>query len=151
LWRKGVIMGIKQFLKQAFYLDRLIRANENELERLRSVAESIPLPDLSAERVQEGELPDKVANTVTKIVDLEREIQVENDRYIRVKQDIRLIINAVREPKLKLILQERYLNFKKWKQIQETVEIADLRYLFRLHNIALEEAAKSEIYHCITI
>ncbi|MEA5135377.1 MAG: DUF1492 domain-containing protein [Candidatus Fimivivens sp.] len=142
-------MSIKEFLNQAFYLDRLIQANKDELERLRSVAESISSPDLSTERVQGGERSDKVANTVTKIVDLEREIQAENDRYIRARIDIRRVIDAVDKPKLKLILQERYLNFKKWEQIQDIVEVVDLRYLFRLHNTALDEAIKKNpTDHC---
>jgi hypothetical protein len=111
-------MSIKKFLNQAFYLDRLIQANRDELERLQAVAESISCPDLSAERVQGGERSDKIGNTVAKIVDLEREIQYENDRYVQARKDIQRVIDAVSKPRLKLILQERYLNFKKWEQIQ---------------------------------
>lgn len=144
-------MSIKEFLNQAFYLDRLIQSNNDELERLRAVAESISSPDLSAERVQGGEPSDKVGNTVAKIVDLEREIQIEIDRYVQVKRDIRRVIDGVDKPKLKLILQERYLNFKKWEQIQDIVEITDLRYLFRLHNIALDEAGQYAVDHYITM
>jgi hypothetical protein len=140
-------MSIKAFLNQAFYLERLIKANKGELERLRSLAESVPMPDLSKERIQGGERSDRVANTVAKIVDLEKEIQADIDHYVQARIDIRRVIDAVDKPKLKLILQERYLNFKKWEQIQEIVEVADLRYLFRLHNLALEEAAKSKDYH----
>jgi hypothetical protein len=151
LFTRGQSMSIKEFLNQAFYLDRLIQSNVDELERLRAVAESISSPDLSTERVQGGEPSDKVGNTVVKIVDLEREIQNEIDRYVQAKRDIRRVIDGVDKPKLKLILQERYLNFKKWEQIQEIVEITDLRYLFRLHNVALEEAGKSKIYHCNTM
>lgn len=144
-------MTIKEFLNQAFYLDRLIQVNKDELKRLRSVADSIPSPDLSSERVQGGERSDRIGNTVARIVDLECEIQADIDEYIRVKCDIRRVINGVSKPKLKLILQERYLNFKKWEQIQDVVEITDLRYLFRLHNAALDEAEKSAVDHCITI
>jgi hypothetical protein len=68
-----------------------------------------------------------------------------------VEKHIRRVIDTVEKPKLKLILQERYLNFRKWSDIQEIVEVADLRYLFRLHNFALEEAEKSKVYHCNTI
>jgi len=144
-------MSIKAFLNQAFHLDSLIEANKCELERLRSLAEAVPIPDLSKERIQGGERSDRVANTVAKIVDLEREIQSDIDRCVQARTDIRRVIDGVEKPKLKLILQERYLNFKKWSDIQDIVEVADLRYLFRLHNVALEEAAKSKVYHCNTI
>jgi len=137
-------MTIKAFLNQAFYLDRLIEANKCELERLRLLAESVPIPDLSQERVQGGEQSDHVSKIVASIVDLEREIEAENERYIQARKDIRRVIDAVKKPKLKLILQERYLNFRKWEQIQEILEISDLRYLFRLHNLALEEATKKK-------
>ena len=144
-------MSVKTFLNQAFHLDRLIEANKCELERLRSLAESVPMPDLSKEPVQGGERSDRIANTVAKIVDLEKEIQADIDRCVQVRTDIRRVIDTVEKPKLKLILQERYLNFRKWSDIQEIVEVADLRYLFRLHNFALEEAEKSKVYHCNTI
>lgn len=135
-------MSIKTFFNQAFYLDRLIETNKCELERLRSLVESVPIPNLSKERVQEGERSDRIANTVAKIIDLEKQIQADIDHYIQVKTDIRRVIDTIEKPKLKLILQERYLNFKKWNEIQEIVEITNLRYLFRLHNFALEEAIK---------
>ena len=130
-------MSIKKILNQAFYLDRLIQANQCELERLCSFAESIPMPDLSNERVQGGERSDRVAKTAATIIDLERLIQADIEHYIRVKHEIRCVVDAVDKPKLKLILQERYLNFKKWEQIQDILDISDLRYLFRFLNLAL--------------
>lgn len=132
-------MTIKAFLNQAFYLDRLIEANKCELERLRLLAESVPIPDLSQERVQGGEQSDYVSKIVVSIVDLEKEIQVDIDRYIQVKQDIRCVINAIKKPILKLILQERYLNFKKWQEIADDTNYS-LQRLFEIHNEALREA-----------
>ncbi|NPV89544.1 MAG: hypothetical protein HPY50_02055 [Firmicutes bacterium] len=51
-------MTIKEFLNQAFQLDQLIEANKCELERLRLLAESVPIPDWTKERVQGGERSD---------------------------------------------------------------------------------------------
>lgn len=136
-------MSIKEFMNQAFELDHFIKAKQEELDELRERAKSIPTVDYSRERVQGGERSDRVANTAAAIVDLERAITADIEDYFRVKGEIYDVIESVEKPRLKLILQLRYANFKKWEQIQDIVEITDLRYLFRLHNIALDEAEKN--------
>ncbi|NPV89545.1 MAG: DUF1492 domain-containing protein [Firmicutes bacterium] len=77
------------------------------------------------------------------MVDLEQELQNDLDSYIQVKSEIHRVIEAVEKPKLKLILQMRYANYKKWEEIQDALDVSDLRYLFRLHNDALKEAEKN--------
>ncbi len=136
-------MSIKEFLNQAFELDHFIKAKQEELDELRERAKSVPTANYSRERVQGGERSDRVANTAAAIVDLERVITADIDEYFRMKQDIYNVIESVETPRLKLILQLRYANFKKWDEIQEIIEITDLRYIFRLHNDALKEAEKN--------
>lgn len=136
-------MTIKEFLNQAFQLDQLIKSKQEELQELRERANSIPIPDWTIERVQGGERSDRVAKTAAAIVDLERELQDDLDSYIQVKSEIHRVIEAVEKPKLKLILQMRYANYKKWEEIQDALDVSDLRYLFRLHNDALKEAEKN--------
>lgn len=136
-------MSIKEFMNQAFELDHFIKAKQEELDELRERAKSIQTVDYSRERVQGGERSDRVANTAAAIVDLERAITADIEDYFRVKGEIYGVIESVEKPRLKLILQLRYANFKKWDDIQEILEVADLRYMFRLHNEALNEAEKN--------
>lgn len=134
-------MNIKQFLNQAFHLNGLIESNKLELEKLRELAASVPAPDLSKERVQTSGTVDRIGNTVALIVDLEAEIQADINRYVKVKKDIRRVINAVTDQKLKLVLQERYLNFKKWEQIAVDMNYT-MRRITQLHGEALELLTK---------
>lgn len=107
-----------KFLNQAFQLDQLIKSKQEELRELRERANSIPIPDWTKERVQGGERSDRVAKTVASIVDLERELQDDLDSYIQVKNEIRRVIDAVKKPKLKLILQMRYANYRSGKKFK---------------------------------
>jgi hypothetical protein len=90
---------------------------------------------------------DKTANTITKIIDLENQIQTDIDNYIQTKINIKKMIDQIEKPKLKLLLQERYLNFKKWEQIRQTLQITDLRYIFRLHKTALKQLKTNQTKH----
>jgi hypothetical protein len=134
-------MSVKQFLNQGFHLNQLIQTNQEELRRLRELAVSIQSPDLSSERVQTSGRSDRVGDIVAKVVDLEADIQRDLVRYITAQHEIRRLIYAVKDDRLKLILQKCYINFQKWERISEDLDI-DLRYVYRLHNQALQEATK---------
>lgn len=134
-------MNTKQFLNQAFYLNGLIEANNLELARLEALAQSVCSPDLSKERVQTSMKDDKVGETVVLIVELQNDIQADINKLIQVKRDVRRVINEISDSKLKLILQERYLNFKKWEEISLIIGCS-FRWVVKLHSEALREAEK---------
>jgi DNA-directed RNA polymerase specialized sigma subunit len=136
-------MDIKMFLNQAFHLNGLIEANRLELARLRDLSMSVRTPDLTKERVQSSGHNDKTGEIVAGIVDLENEIRADIRRYVKVKRDIRRVINAVADTKLKLILQERYINFKKWEEIADAMNYT-VRRVLQVHSEALQEAAKKK-------
>lgn len=136
-------MSIKEFLNQAFELDHFIKAKQEELNELRERAKSVPTANYTQERVQGGERSDRVAKTVANIIDLEQALQTDLNSYFHVKREIHQVIESVAKPRLKLILQMRYANYKKWEEIQDALDISDLRYVFRLHNDALKEAEKN--------
>jgi DNA-directed RNA polymerase specialized sigma subunit len=130
-------MNIKQYLQQAFLLDKQIQANKFELERLRALAESVPAMMLTGDRVQTSSPTDRISRTVANIVDLESQIQNEINKYITIKYEIRNTINRVADSKLKLILQKRYLNFQSWEEI--AVEMGyTTRRVWQLHGEALD-------------
>lgn len=141
-------MSIKEFFEQALNLNDLIKENERELERLRELSVSVSSPDLTNENVQSSKQNDRIGSTVSLIVDLEAEIYKENERYLQIKKEIRCMINTLNNYKLKLILQKRYLESKKWELIRKELSVSDIRYLFRLHSKALKEIAKkNKNYH----
>ena len=53
-----------------------------------------------------------MANTVDRIIDLQNEINRDIDELVDLKAEIREVIDTVPDTDLRLILEERYLNWK---------------------------------------
>jgi DNA-directed RNA polymerase specialized sigma subunit len=134
-------MIVKDYLKQAFYLDRVIKANRDELERLRSVVEAVPSSAHSGNSGQAGTKNDRLVGLTARIIDCEREIHSDIRKYINLKFEIREKINSVSDLNLRLILQKRYLNFQKWEEIAVDTGVS-FRHVLRLHKRALTEFEK---------
>ena len=62
-----------------------------------------------------------MADTICKIVDLEREINEDIDRLVDLKAEARRVINAVSDPDQQLMLELRYLCYKPWNEIMRCV------------------------------
>jgi hypothetical protein len=54
---------------------------------------------------------------ITKIVDLQTEINSDIDRLVDLKQEIGATIKAVKDSELQTILEKRYLCFQSWEEI----------------------------------
>ncbi len=131
-------MNAKAFLKQAYRLNELIDSNLAELENLKSLSTSVSGANYGAERVQGGNLPgSRIEGIVLKIIDLEREIQAEIDRYIDLKKSIRESINEIQNQNEKLILRYRYVELLSWSEIQREMNLEETQ-VFTLHRKALE-------------
>jgi hypothetical protein len=131
-------MTAKQYFQQAFLLNQRIESNRDEIARLRVLAEGVSSPQLSADRIQSSGNQDKMAQTICKIIDLEHDIQAEIDSLIELRREIRERINAMPDDKLRLVLQNRYLNFQKWENIAVEMNYA-FQWVMILHNRALKE------------
>ena len=136
-------MNTKKYLQQAFYLNQLIETNKYELERLRELSVSVQSPNLTDDRVQTSAPTDKIGETVARIVDLEVVILSDIDRYVKTKKEIRKVLSGVKDDKLKLILQKRYLNFDKWEKIAEDMNL-EVRWVYILHKDALKAVEKKK-------
>lgn len=130
-------MTAKEYLSQAFHIDQRISSKLSQVMRLREAATNctatltdMPRPD-SPSRQQ-------MADTICKIVDLEREINEDIDRLVDLKAEARRTINAVSDPDQQLILELRYLCYKPWSEI-----MTELGYsgptIYRLHGEALKK------------
>ena len=70
-------------------------------------------------------------------MDLEREINADIDRLVDLKAEARKAINAVTDPDQQLILELRYLCYKPWLEIAETIGYSEPT-VYRLHGEALK-------------
>ena len=138
-------MNAKDFLKQAYRLNELVNSNVAELENLKALSTSVSGANYGAERVQGGNLPgSRIEAIVLKIVDLEREIQGDINRYLDLKKAIREAINGVENQNEKLILRYRYVELLSWSEIQARMGL-DERQTYIIHGKALKNIKIPEL------
>lgn len=142
-------MNAKEYLSQARFLDLQIASKLEQIQRMNELATrtTAVYSDMPTSGSKDNA---KMAKTVEKMVDLEKEIDGDIDRLIDLKKEITDTITQVQNQEYQCILQRRYLNFEKWEQI--AVEMAlDLRWVYRRHGMALAEVqkilAEKEIRH----
>lgn len=135
--KEGDFMTAKQYLKQAYRLNDLIKSNQQELADLRLLSDGVPGIDYSKERVQSSPSQDApFVHIVCKIIELENEINAEINRMVSLKLEIRSVINAVQDHDERLLLKYRYLNFMQWDDICEHMQVS-MRTAHRIHAAAL--------------
>ncbi|AZK44786.1 DUF1492 domain-containing protein [Paenibacillus lentus] len=129
----------KQYLKRAYRLNELINSNVQELQDLKQLSLSISAIDYSKERVQEGNSSNdaKFVNLISKIIELEKVINEDVDRFVNLKIQIRDTISAVENPDEQVLLRYRYINFMTWEQICDKMNVS-LRTVHRIHSTALK-------------
>ena len=127
-------MTAKEFLRQVRFVDRMIDSKLRQVERLRDEAgrTTLLLSDMPRGSGSRNHLED----VITKIVDLENEINRDIDRLVDLKTAARTAINAIQEPEYRLILELRYLCYKTWPEIAETMGYCESN-IYRLHGFAL--------------
>ena len=129
-------MTAQEFLNQAYLLDQRINSKIDQLAVLNDLAQKA-----TATYTGMPHSPNKgsntMANTIDRIIDLQKEINQDIDKLVDLKAQMRAVIDAVTETDLRLILEERYLNWRSWEQIAVSLGY-NLRYLHRLHRQALE-------------
>lgn len=138
-------MNAKQYLKQAYRLNELIKSNQDELNALRESATSISGIDYSKDKVQSSKSSSDAGfvNIVMKIVEIENSINDDIAMCISLKNEIRTVINNIQDVDEKILLRLRYINFKTWDEICDELHVS-LRTVHRIHSSALEKVKVPE-------
>lgn len=129
-------MTAKQYLRQAYRLNELINSDIQELEQLKALSKSISSPNLSGMPSGSRKQEAPFVNAVMKIVDLEKVIDVEIDRFVDLKKEIRNKLLQIEDKNERLILQNRYLLFHTWGQIAEELNFTT-QWVQEIHKKAL--------------
>lgn len=135
---------LKNKLRSAYTLQRLVDAGLAELQNLRDSAGKITLAySLAPGGGGNGQ---RIENETAKIVDLENTLAADKKRLVEAVAEIKKLIALVDEPLLNRILEKRYLQYQKWEQLA-----VDLGYawaqIHRLHNKALNYILKKMIHN----
>lgn len=130
-------MLIKEFLGQAYRIDQRINSKLEQIVTLRELATKATatisdMPVSGTRNINPMEV------TVSKIVDLEAEINSDIDTLLENKRTIMSAIKRVKNPELQTLLEFRYLCFKTWEQIAVQMDY-DLSWIHRLHKKSLSK------------
>ena len=130
-------MTAKEYLNQAFYLDRHINSKLDMLASLKEMAEkttSIMRDDV----VRHTRNVHAMADTVFKIVDMQNEINADIDRLVDAKQEILRTIHEVEKPDYQMLLELRYICFRSWEDIADRL-CCTVSNVYKMHAKALQE------------
>ena len=127
----------KEYLSQAYRIDRRINSKIGQVQSLRELAERAtaaisPTPPSGTRNIH------RMEDVIVKMTDLEAEISADLLQLIDLKYEIVTVIKCVESPELKTLLELRYLSFMTWEEISVELHY-DIRHVHRLHSRALDE------------
>ena len=129
-------MTAVEFLSQAYLMEQQIRSKKEQLVMLRSMATSFYNPT-DQEQVSCTPKTYALEESVIKIVEAENEIKAQVDKLVQTMMEIRRVIEAVQDVRLRLVLEKRYLSFQPWKEIAADMD-RSVRWVQQKHVMALE-------------
>ncbi|MFB5367729.1 DUF1492 domain-containing protein [Enterococcus faecium] len=129
-------MKAKEYLHQAYRLDKRIQSNIEEMERLRELSTSVSSPSWG-ERIQTQRHTDALfVRYLERIEELQIKINDEVDHLVELKAEIRDVINKVMDIDERMVLRYRYIHNFTWEQIGDELN-ADKSTIRRWHGNAL--------------
>ena len=130
---------LKAKLKSAADHQQMLEEDFLERQRLRSQAERITSSYSEVTRKKSGKKRDGKIITLVEYDDI---IRQDMQLLVESLNSVRQIINYAGNPRLHLILQMRYLNYKTWEQIAEELKYSPSQ-VHRLHSAALQNILKN--------
>jgi len=115
----GCDMLIKDYLQQAFTVDRMVRAIQTQIDDLEEKRLVVSHLALSWGKVPVGINHVKFNELSVKYLDLIEEYEHELLRLLEVKEEIKAMIDGLSNPVHRLVMTERYINLKRWEEIAE--------------------------------
>jgi len=134
-------MNAKEYLSQAFRLDQRIKYKLEQVDELRDLAKKITA-NFDSERVDGAKQRSPMENAIVKIIDLENQIDIDIDRLVDLKGELFNFVSSIDNQSYRMLLELRYLNEKTWEEVSEIMGY-NLRWVYRLHGMALKEADKA--------
>lgn len=132
-----IALETKKYLSQIERLDRVIQNKLTEIYQLKTMACNIVV-STENERVQSSGDKERMASTVAKIVDIEREIDSLIDVQLERKNTIIGQIESLENNDMYHILFNRYVKRASYGDIAKEMNYSE-RHIITLHGEALQE------------
>lgn len=126
-------MTAKEFLAQAWHIDRRIERRCEERDRLLARLTAGRTANLNG--MPRGGGYDWT-DAVSRLIEMEREIGAEIIDLCRIKREVNTAINQVEDMRYRQLLELRYRNYYSWERIAREMGF-DVRHIYRLHGEAL--------------
>ena len=133
-------MKAKEYLSQAFRLDNRINSKIDQIASLNDLATKCGSSITGMPR-NPSPATSLMADAVSKIVDLQAEINRDIDALVDIKCDLVKTIKAVDDVDCQLLLEGRYLCYKSWEQIAVEMDFR-VRHVYEVHSNALKKVEK---------
>ena len=131
-------MNKKEYLRQAYLLDKRIKADMDEVVRLRELATSVSSLRYDREYVQTTRsIEAPFVKALIRVMDLEAKINMEITLFISLKEQILEVISKLESVDEQMILRYRYMSNMTWEDIGKELH-AGVRTVIRWHGNALE-------------
>ncbi|MBR4538450.1 MAG: DUF1492 domain-containing protein [Clostridia bacterium] len=130
-------MTAKEYLGQAYWLDRRIDSKLEQLSALRETTTKATSV-MNDTPVSHTRNMHSLQDVIAKIIDMENELNHDIDALVDLKKDIKRCIDAVENPEYKTLLELRYLTFKNWNEIAIIMSYEG-RYVYKVHGAALKQ------------
>lgn len=135
-------MKVKEYLQRLQRLDTVINQKIKEIDTLRTTSTSVGSIDYSRERVQTSSDNNALyVKAISRIYDLEEEINKEIDQFVDEKHKIISQIHCLENSKYIEILYKHYVEFKKLEEISVELNYS-YQYVRKLHGYALHSFAR---------
>ena len=129
-------MTVKEYLGQAYLLDKRIKSDTMELEELRLMLQTISSPGFEEHYNASKNTDAPYIKTLEKMFDMEEKIMKEMNLLLELKEQIRDVISQVEKPEHQMILRYRYIHNLSWSKIGDKL-CADITTVQRWHNKAI--------------
>lgn len=136
-------MTAKEYLQQAYTIDRRIKLDTEKLAAARSAlyGKTARYDSDGSKSVPSG---NGTESAVLRVVELEERLDREIDELTYKRQEIEQAVNAVPDEVQREVLTRRYLLYQKWEVIAAEMNYS-IQHIFRLHGSALKKMRVNEI------
>lgn len=128
-------MTAKEYLRQAYKMDKRIRILQGKVDKLRSALE---YHSPSLEGGGGSGSADRMPDTISKIMEYEQHVQQLQAEFVNKYTEIDKAIHSVENANQREVLERRYLLYQKWEQIADEMHYS-LQNVFKLHGMALQK------------
>ena len=128
-------MNAVEYLNQVKMCDTKIKNKMLEKEQWFTLATKTTCPT-DGERVQSSGNPDKMSDAVTRMIEVDKEIDEMIDSFVDLKQEVIRTIEKVDEPILYDVLHKIYIQYMKPSEVADALNYS-YPWINELHNRAI--------------